>query len=372
MTAVQLAATVPVPSAMLVIVLLSVAVASGPTHRPVAPVTCTLVDGDRVSGNLVSATATRLTIVHSSLGRLVVKRASVAACQTADTSALRRLGTLALRPFEQAPMPAVAVVPEYVVIPSVDASPVPPIDRLIHPSRLVPLASRALPTYVSHVGWKRALGSTYMLTRGNANVSSMGFTGAVARRTDRSQMALKAKREFGTREGSATENYLSATLRYDLALGGNDSAAAARPSFFTEAVYEHDPFAKVGRRAVENTGLSIPLSRSTRNNLALEIGAGITNQDPTDGSAFTRIGGVLRLAARQLLGGAQADQAIAIFPDLTGSAGHYRLNGDFNIAAPIARALALKFGITNRYDTQPQPNVRKSDTTVQSGLALEF
>ncbi len=92
----------------------------------------------------------------------------------------------------------------------------------------------------------------------------------------------------------------------------------------------------------------------------------------SDAPAFTRVAGVLRLAARQLLGGAQADQAIAIFPDLTGSSGHYRLTADFNVAAPIARALALKLGIANRYDTQPQQNVRKSDTTIQSGLALEF
>lgn len=211
-----------------------------------------------------------------------------------------------------------------------------------------------------------------MLSRGNANVSSLGFTGAVARRADRSQISLQAKREFGSREGTATENYLSATLRYDLALGPNDSAASARPSFFSEVVYEHDPFAGIGRRAVENTGFSVPLSHTPHDNLALEIGTGVTNEQPTGSSSFTRIGGLLRLAARQLFGGAKADQAIAVFPDLTGPTGHYRITGDFNLAAPLAKAIALTIGIANRFDTQPQANVKKSDTTIQSGIGLEF
>ena len=246
------------------------------------------------------------------------------------------------------------------------------LERLAHPPRLVPLASRALPTYVSHVGWKRSLGTTYMLTRGNANVSSLGFTGAVARRADRSQIALKAKREFGSQEGAATENYLSATLRYDLALGANNLTAPTRPSFFTEAVYEHDPFAQIARRAVENTGFSVPLSHNPHNNLALEIGTGVTNEAPTGMRAYTRIGGLLRLAARQIFGSSKSDQEFAIFPDLTGSPGHYRVNSDFNIAAPLAKALALKIGISNRYDTKPQNHVKKSDTTIQSGIGLEF
>ncbi|MDQ6736606.1 MAG: DUF481 domain-containing protein [Gemmatimonadota bacterium] len=357
---------------MFVLTLITAAVIGAPARAPRAPITCTLANGDRLSGELVSTSPSRVTIRHASLGRLAIQRSSIASCETSDTTAIRRLGALALSPFAVEPSATVAQVPEFVILPVISADPGEVMDRLIHPAHAAVLALRALPTTVSNVGWKRALGTTYMLTRGNANVSSMGFTGAIARRTDRSQLALKAKREFGSREGTSTENYLSTTLRYDLALGTNDSSAASRPSFLSEAVYEHDPFAKVGRRAVENTGFSVPLSRNAQDKLALEIGVGLTNQQPTGGASSTLLGGLLRLAAHQLFGGAQADQAIAIFPDLTGSAGHYRLTGDFNIAAPIARAIALKIGLANRYDTQPQENVRKSDTTIQSGLAVEF
>lgn len=321
---------------------------------------------------MVSVTRDGLRIVNSSLGELRLKRSAIAICESADSTARRRLGAIALVPLAEIPVAIVVALPDYVSMPLIVSSPAVALERLIHPNRPVLLAARALPTYVSHVGWKRSLGTTYMLSRGNANVSSLGFTGSIARRADRSQIALHAKRELGSKDGTATENYLSTTLRYDLALGPNDSTAATRPSFFTEAVYEHDPFARIGRRAVENTGVSVPLSRNTHSNLALEIGTGVTNEAPTGSASYTRIGGLLRLAARQLFGGASADQQLAVFPDLTGPPGHYRVNADINLVAPIARVIALKLGIANRYDTRPQLNVRKSDTTIQSGIGVNF
>lgn len=357
---------------MFVTALLVVAGFAGRAQTVRPPISCTLTNGDRISGNMVQVTPVQIRIVHPDLGTLILERNAIAVCESSDSTALRRLGALALGRLTETPAAAVVASPDFATTPLILAGPPPALERLIHPSHRIQVAARALPTYVSHVGWKRSLGSTYMLTRGNANVSSLGFTGAVARRADRSQVALHAKREFGSKDGTATENYMSATLRYDLALGANDSAAAARPSFFTEAVYEHDPFAKIGRRAVENTGLSVPLSRNPRNSLALEIGTGVTNEAPTGIESYTRIGGLLRLASRQLFGVASSDQQLAIFPDLTGPPGHYRVNGDINLIAPIAKAIALKLGVANRYDTRPQLNVRKSDTTIQSGVALEF
>jgi len=357
---------------MLVSALLAVAAIAGHAQAPRHPVTCYLANGDRLSGALVSVSKTKIRITHASLGRLSLKRGAVAVCESSDTTALRRLGTLALAPLPAVPTTTVAVVGPPLMLPAPAPARRVSLEKLAHPKQAIPLAARALPTYVSHVGWKRSLGATYMLTRGNANVSSLGFTGAVARRTDRTQIALSGKREFGSQEGSATENFLSATLRYDLALGPNDSAAAARPSFFSEAVYDQDPFAQIARRAVENTGVSVPLSRNPHNNIALEIGTGITNEVPTDLPSYTRIGGVLRLAARQVFGGTRSDQQIAVFPDITGPPGHYRVNSDLNLAAPLSKSLALKIGIASRYDTKPQVKVKKSDTTIQSGIGIEF
>jgi putative salt-induced outer membrane protein YdiY len=357
---------------MFVSLLLAAALSAGHPQISGPGIICTLTNGDRISGELASVTQARVRMMHRSLGMLSLDRSAIAICESADSTARRELGALALGTLPEIAAPAVAAAPAEILVTPVAGAQIVPIERLMHSARPIPLASRALPTYVSHVGWKRALGTTYMLSRGNANVSSLGFTGSVARRTDRSQIALKAKREFGSQEGSATENYLSATLRYDLALGPNDSAAAARPSFFSEAVFEHDPFAQIARRAVENTGVSVPLSRDPNNNLALEVGTGLTHEEPTGSDSYTRIGGLLRLAARQLFGGAKADQAVAVFPDLSGTHGHYRVNADLNLSAPIAKTVALKLGVSDRYDTSPQADVRNNDTTIQSGIGIEF
>ncbi|MEO7104530.1 MAG: DUF481 domain-containing protein [Gemmatimonadaceae bacterium] len=357
---------------MFVSVLLVVAGLASHAQQPVYPITCTLSNGDRLSGELISVSKTRLRLQHVTLGRMVLKRSAVAVCESSDSTTRVKLGDLALEPLPENPRTMVSVAPDVMPPPPRSVAPIASLEHLIHPPKPAPLASRALPTYVAHVGWKRAIGMNYMLTRGNANVSNLGFTGSVARRADRSQVALSAKREFGSQDGSATENYFSATLRYDLALGPNDSMAKSRPSFFSEGVIEHDPFAQIGSRAVENTGLSVPLTRNKANNIALEIGGGITHEAPTGGPSYTRFGGLLRLAARQIFGKAKSDQQLAIFPDLSGSHGHYRVNGDVNLSAPLVSGVALKLGIANRYDTRPQANVRKNDLTVQSGIAIEF
>jgi len=357
---------------MFVSVLLVVAGLSSHAQQPVYPVTCILSNGDRLSGDLISISKFRLRLQHVTLGRLVLKRSSVAVCETTDSTTRVKLGDLALDTLPENSRTTVGVLPDVMPLPPGSVAPVVSLEHLIHPPKPTPLASRALPTYVSHVGWKRAIGMNYMLTRGNANVSNLGFTGSVARRADRSQVALSAKREFGSQDGNATENYFSATLRYDLALGPNDSAAKSRPSFFSEAVVEHDPFAQIGSRAVENTGVSVPLTRNKQNDIALEIGTGITHEAPTGVPSYTRFGGLLRLAARQIFGKAKSDQQLAIFPDLSGPHGHYRSNGDFNLSAPLLSGVALKLGVADRYDTRPQARVRKNDVTVQSGIGIEF
>lgn len=339
-----------------------------------ARVTCLLQNGDRIAGTLRDTSRSTIRLHDAILGDVRLPRAGVAHCESESADVRARLGGLALAPFDaesavtitpyrEAPTPRLALVTSRTVS----------LERLKHARATTPLGARALPTYASSVGWKRTLGSSYALSRGNANTSDLGFTGGVTRRAPRSQVALTARRRFASADGVQSADYFSATLRYDLATGPNDANANRRPSFFSETVYEHDPFAKVVRRTVSNVGLSVPLSTDSTNNLALEIGGGITHELPVGGvSSYTHAGGLLRLAARQQFGTTHADQQFAAFPDLSGPTGHYRLNSDFNIAAPITHTISLKLGIQNRYDTHPQAAVRKADTTVQSGIGVEF
>jgi len=338
-------------------------------------VTCTLQNGDRIGGTFVRASSTTIRIRDAVLGTLRLPRASVAQCSSELDSVRVEMDGLALAPFD--PAAVVAITPRPVARPTVQLAlartrPV-SLERLQHLRPATPLGARALPSYASKVGWKRSLGTSYTLARGNANTSDLGFTGGVTRRAERSQVALTVRRRFTSADGEQSADFFSATLRYDLATGPNDAGASRRPSFFSETVYEHDPFAKVIRRTVSNVGFSVPLSTDSTNDLALEIGGGITHERPEGGAtAYTHAGGLLRLAARQRFGTTHADQQFAAFPDLSGPVGHYRFNSDFNIAAPITHSVSLKLGVQNRYDTHPQSSVRKSDTTVQSGFGVEF
>lgn len=340
-----------------------------------ARVTCMLWNGDRVGGTLRHVSRHTIQLRDAVLGDVHVPRDGVAHCESESDAVRAELGGLALAPFDAEHAVAITphrdrpLAPRLALVATRTAS----LERLKHVRAATPLGARALPTYASKVGWKRTLGSSYALSRGNANTSDLGFTGGVTRRAPRSQVALTARRRFASADGSQSADYFSATLRYDLATGPNDANANRRPSFFSETVYEHDPFAQVIRRTVSNVGFSVPLSSDSTNNLALEIGGGVTHERPGGRAAsYTHAGGLLRLAARQQFGTTHADQQFAAFPDLSGPTGHYRLNSDFNIAAPITHTVSLKLGIQNRYDTHPQATVRKTDTTVQSGIGVEF
>ncbi len=236
---------------------------------------------------------------------------------------------------------------------------------------VIPLAA-AIATSASTVGWKRSLSVSYTVTQGNSSASDLGFSGSATRRAERSQVALKARRILGKRNGQSATDFFSTNLRYDRALGPNDAAAANRPSFFSEATFESDPFAKLQGRVVSNTGLSIPLSLEPTNNLALEVGVGVTNEKLRYISNRTKASAVVRLAARQKFGITNADQQIATYPDYSGEVVKYRINTDLNFAAPISTKLSLRLGLINRYNTRPQENVKKSDTTIQSGIGIEF
>lgn len=342
-----------------------------PPDTVAAIVHCRLDNHDRLSGALVTVTADCVELAHPVLGAIGVARTRITYCESTDSAARIALGGMVLPPF--APHiagrasvrlalggPAMLAPPPLV--------PLPPRRRL---TPAIPLAA-ALATSSTTLGWTRRVGASYAQSRGNANTSDLGFTGTATRRTARSQITLELRRRFGRSDGLPTADFFATSVRYDLAIGRTDSAAASRPSFFSETQYEHDLLARVARRTIVNTGLSIPITTDSTHTLAVEVGAGVTHERPSDAPPFTRGSAVLRVAARQHFAAARASQKISAFPDLTGPAGHYRVNSDLDIAAPLTHRVALTVGLTNRYDTHPQPNVRRADTTLQSGIGIEF
>ena len=50
----------------------------------------------------------------------------------------------------------------------------------------------------------------------------------------------------------------------------------------------------------------------------------------------------------------------------------YRLNGEANVVAPLSRHLSLKVGYVVRFDNLPEPNVKKTDRFLTSGLQIAF
>lgn len=337
-------------------------------------ISCYLKDGDRISGKFIDKRRNSVRIQHTLLGRVSVPDTAIAICE-AEAASIRDQIVAFIPPPKPSILGKERLETKIVVLPMpthrVSVERIPSLSNYVVRQVVVPLAP-AIASSESKVGWKRSLSVGYTVSQGNANSSDLGFNMTATRRAARSQIAVTAKRILGKRDGKSSTDYQNANLRYDRALGPADASAASRPSFFSEAIFESDPFAKLQSRVVSNTGISIPLSIDPKSNLALEIGVGVTHDKQQYQDDDIRASGVLRLAARQTFGVTKSDQQVATFPDYSDKEVKYRINTNLNFAAPISAKLSLRMGLINRYNTRPSANVKKSDTTIQTGIGIEF
>lgn len=344
-------------------------------HLP--PVSCVVKNGDRISGGFRGRDSAGVHLSSVALGKVLLSDSVLALCESPDTVVMKSLDGLI---FTGNPYFEYLQRIDSLPLPSATSRPMAHISPLRIPSLakqgprpiIVPLAA-AIPSSQSKVGWKRNVSVSYTVSQGNANASDLGFQGGATRRAARSQIAFTTRRILGKRNGQSSTDYLAANVRYDRALGSpNATPSPIRPSFFSEAIFEADPFAKLQSRVVSNTGISIPLSSDPKSNLALEVGLGLTHDKQQYKDGDLKASGIVRLAAKQTFGIARSDQQIATFPDYADQVVKYRINSNFNFSSPISTKLSLRIGLINRFNTRPQPGVKKSDTTIQSGLGVEF
>lgn len=194
------------------------------------------------------------------------------------------------------------------------------------------------------------------------------------------------------RDGAISVRQTSVSMRFNQALGAgtiadggvaadgpvlpystpSSATAGTKATLFQELGYEHDGLTELDRRLIWNLGVSVALLRGPRFRAALDLGAGVIDERFQQLSDRVLAGGVIRFdGAQQLPLGAVLDEGIAMLPDIAQS-WRYRLNTDIGIKAPVTKAVSLRIGLSDRYDTRPRPTVKKNDLSLQTGLGFEF
>ncbi len=169
----------------------------------------------------------------------------------------------------------------------------------------------------------------------------------------------------GESDGSETANSLKAGLRADYEF-------TPRFRLYALTGFERDRFAGLARRWREEAGVSYGVLATAGDTLDAEAGMGLTQEkgDTTAARdyAAARLAGRYRHAFRENTFFEARAELLSNLADGNDN----RVNGDLALIAPVSRNIAIKLGYTVRYDQQPEPAKRTTDTIASAGLQIVF
>ena len=169
----------------------------------------------------------------------------------------------------------------------------------------------------------------------------------------------------GSAEGVQTANSLGAGLR-------GDYEFTPRFRLYGLVGYEKDRFAGLARRLREEAGASYGAIAAARDTLDIEAGIGLTQEqgDTTAARDFASSRAAVRYR-RVFRAATYCEGKSELLVNLADGDDN-RVNADLALVAPISRNVAVKLGYTVRYDQQPEPGKRATDTVAAAGLQIAF
>lgn len=167
----------------------------------------------------------------------------------------------------------------------------------------------------------------------------------------------------GSSGGVETANNLKFGGRVDYAL---------RPRFrlYGLGTFERDQFAGLDRRLTEEAGLSFGALRSPTDTLDTEAGLGFTQERPDSGAARSFASSRIALRYRHVFREATYFEARSEVLSNLEVGADTRVNADLALVAPLSRRVGIKLGYTVRFDNQPEPGKKKTDTVASAGLQV--
>lgn len=211
----------------------------------------------------------------------------------------------------------------------------------------------------------------FVSVSGNTSVTTLSLGEKWIRRLARWEFLQDLGAIYGKSEGTETSNAWKAAVRGDYGLGSN-LAIYARTGF------DRNKFAGIKSRFAEGLGLVAKAITNDRDQLKIEGGFELTQQDNLDGTSDSFSS--LRAAStwkHMFNATAFVFQGLEYLPNLNESA-DYRINSETSIVAPLSSHVAMKASYQVRFDNLPSLNaagtapLRKSDRILSTGIQLTF
>jgi putative salt-induced outer membrane protein YdiY len=217
--------------------------------------------------------------------------------------------------------------------------------------------------------WSGSADAGLSATRGNADTLVISFGSQVARTTQRDKLSLYAASLFArnstTGVSITTAEAIRGGARYDRNLGG-------RLFGFVLTDLERDKFQQLDLRLVLGGGLGIHARRTERMRLDLFTGGSYNREKFSTG--LTRNSGEALVGEElsyKLSESTSLTQRAVLYPNLS-ELGEYRFAFDLTGVTRLTRQLGLQATVSDRFQSNPLPGVKKNDLLLTTGVRVTF
>lgn len=212
---------------------------------------------------------------------------------------------------------------------------------------------------------KVTAGLAYLDASGNTDVTSLTINERLEWTRPHFVWAQSANAINGTTGGEESANLIAIGLR-------GDWKPAGRLSVYGLVNYDRNRFADIGRRFEEGAGLGYTMIERPRHKLVTEVGAQFVQQrnleKVSDSFLAGRAAELYRYTFRE---NTYFEERVEFLPNLETNE-DYRMNGEASLVAPLSKHLSLKLGYVVRFDNLPEPDVKKTDRFLTSGIQVAF
>ena len=211
----------------------------------------------------------------------------------------------------------------------------------------------------------------FVSVTGNTSVTTLSLGEKWIRRIARWEFKQDLGVVYGETDGAETSNLWKASLRGDYGLGSN-------LALYARTAFDRNKFAGVKSRFAEGIGVVAKITATDVNQLNVEGGFELTQQDNLDGTSDSFSS--LRAAStwkRMFSANAYFFQGIEFLPNLDES-DDYRINSETTVVAPLSSHVAMKASYQVRFDNLPSLNaagsapLKKSDRILSTGIQVTF
>jgi putative salt-induced outer membrane protein len=314
----------------------------------------TFINGDRVTGTIVSADGTNLTFKTDYAGTLTIKLDAV---QNIASEQPLYVATKTGRVV----VGKVSADDGNVQIATQDAG-------HVNLQRQDIKTMRSEAEQRTYGAWGGYLNSGLSLARGNANTTDFTVGATAARITDRTKAAafVNSIRSSGRANGVTltTASAIHAGLRFDLNL-------SERTFAFVFTDFDHDRFQQLNLRNVIGGGLGYHVVKTTATNFDLFGGASLNQEYFT---TLTRRSGELLAGEsldHKLSSAFSVHQRLEFYPNIS-DIGQYRVVFDLGTITKISKIFSWQLDASDRYITNPVNGLKGNDLLFTTGVRVSF